>query len=320
MMTKNFIKTLIGTVSNDPYVYIQPHNFPDHDAVASGYALQQLLHHFGTESRLVYEGEIQRDSLMHLITSLKIDIRHISEYKMSETDRVIIVDGCKGNKNVTDLIGDEIALIDHHRVSAPDDVPICDIRPEYGACSTILFTYYDELGIDIPRNVATALIVGIDMDTALFTRDASEADVSAYASLYGIADIHLVNSILRNYIQIKDLKFYREAIDNVFIRDMFAYCYFPEGCNQNLLGILGDFLLALREVDFVVLAANNHDRINLSLRSERDEWNAARIVQEVLDGIGFGGGHADMAGGIIDRREMFDSTAVKEKFLHVLGI
>ncbi len=316
----SFITDLIERVQDEEYIFIQPHNFPDHDAVASAYALQTLFRSYNITSYLVYEGEIQRDSLKELIKQLKIDIRQISEYTMDDQHKIIVVDGCKGNKNVTDLIGDEIAVIDHHEVVSPDDVPVSDIRPSYGACSTIVYSYFEELGIDISQNAANALIVGIDMDTALFTRDAAQEDVTAYANLYPYADIRLVNSILRNYIQIKDLGFYKEAIENVSIFKSFAFCYFPEGCNQNLLGILGDFLLALQEVDFVALAANNKGRINLSLRNEREEWNAAAIIQDVLSGIGFGGGHADMAGGIIKDFESYESLSLKDRFISALGL
>jgi nanoRNase/pAp phosphatase (c-di-AMP/oligoRNAs hydrolase) len=315
-----FIQNLISMVSNEDHIYIQPHNFPDHDAVASAYALQQLLHLYNIEAKIVYEGMIQRDSLKNLIKSLNIKIHHISEYDMVESDKIILVDGCKGNKNVTDLIGDEIAVIDHHQVTSPDDVEISDIRPEYGACSTIIFSYFDDIGLPITQNTATALIVGIDMDTALFTRDAHEKDVTAYSKLYTLADIRLVNSILRNYIQIKDLDFYKAAIENVEIVNEFAFCYFPEGCNQNLLGILGDFFLALKEVDFVALAANNDGKINFSVRSERDEWNAAHVIQKVLQGKGFGGGHIDMAGGIIPGNVDYDITDIKNNFITILGL
>lgn len=316
----SFIRQLIDTVRNEKFVYIQPHNFPDHDAVASAFALQILLEEFDISSRLVYEGEIQRDSLKELIRNLKIDIRHISEYQMTAEEKIIVVDGCKGNKNVTDLIGDEIAVIDHHQVTKPDDVPLCDIRQEYGSCSTIICSYFEELNLEIPQRAATALIVGIDMDTALFTRDAALEDVSSYAKLYTRGDIRLVNTILRNYIQLKDLKFYKKVIENVSVTGEFAYCYFPEGCNQNLLGILGDFLLALQEIDFVVLAADNGGRINLSVRNEREEWNAALVVQNVLKDIGFGGGHADMAGGIIRQFDSYKKLDLEQKFISELGV
>ena len=309
---------LLAEVKKEEFVFIQTHNYPDHDAVASAFGLQYLLSELGVSSRIIYEGEIQRDSLIQMIDELEIDIQHCEYHRMTESHKIIIVDGCKGNKNVTDLIGDEIAVIDHHLVEKPDDVPFADIRSDYGACSTIIYSYFRKAGVEVPRNAATAMMIGINMDTALLTRGVSRHDIEAYAELYTLCDIRLQNSILRNYIQSKDLSFYRYAIDNITIENEVAFCYFPDGCNQNLLGILGDFFLALDEVDFVILCARNGSSINFSLRNEKKEWNAARAIQDALQGTGFGGGHADMAGGIVPDGAGFDPREILEKFKAIL--
>ena len=316
----NDLMHLIKIFKKEDYVFIQTHNFPDHDAVASAYALQQLIRKYGINSYLVYDGEIERDSLKTMIKELNSEIKNISQYDMKESDKIVIVDGCKGNKNVTDLIGDEVAIIDHHQVCSPEDVKYVDIRPEYGACSTIIFSYYIILKQTMTKNVATALLIGLNMDTSLLTRGVSEEDISAYSYLYSYSNVRMVNSILRNFIQQKDLEFYKLAIDRIQIYDGLGFCYFPEGCNQNLLGILGDFFLSLKEIDFVVLCAKNEDKVNFSIRSEVDNWNASLIIQKVLTGIGFGGGHSDMAGGIIKDMINFSEQGILNKFKEALGI
>ena len=314
---KNIID-LINILKKEKHIYIQTHNYPDHDAVASAFALQEFLTHFSIKSCLTFDGDIQRESLLDMINSLNIDIKSISGYNMSITDKIIIIDGCKGNKNVTDLIGDEVGVIDHHQVEKAEDVVFNDIRPGYGACSSIIFSYFNEYNITIPQNIASALLIGINMDTSLLTRGVSKNDIDAYSALYTLSDVRLVNSILRNYIQQKDLEFYKEAIDSVKIKNEVAYCYFPGGCNQNMLGILGDFFLALSEVDFVILLAKNGDKINFSLRNENSNWNCSVIIQQALDGIGFGGGHSDMAGGIINDIKLFDEEKIRDKFMTLL--
>jgi nanoRNase/pAp phosphatase (c-di-AMP/oligoRNAs hydrolase) len=307
-------------VEQEPYVFIQVHNFPDHDAVASAYALQVLFRHYGIPSQLVYEGEITRSSLHRMIRSLDIDIRHISEYRMKAEHKVIIVDGCKGNNNVTDLIGDEVAIIDHHEVTAPEDVSFVDIRSDYGACATIIYSYYLELGIEVPKEVATALMIGITMDTMHLTRTVNRHDLDAVVQLYGSSNIDLVNTIARNDVTISDLRYYEYAIQHLEMVDKFGFVYFPEGCGKNLLGILSDFILALDEVDFVVLCARNDGNVNFSIRSERPGWDASTIVREVLKEIGFGGGHSDMAGGVIKDAAHFNKekifTAFKKQLFH----
>lgn len=240
-----------------------------------------------------------------MIDKLAIPIKPAKDYPIKAEEKIVIVDGCKGNKNVTDLIGDEVAVIDHHETTSPDDVEFSDIRPEYGACSTLIYKYYKELEMPIPPHICTALLCGLNVDTLQLSRGVCETDVEAFYGIYPTANVSFVNSILRNSIQVKDLDFYKKALEKVKIQDEFAFLYLDEGCNQNLMGILGDFFLSLQEVDFVFLCARNNTQVNFSLRSEVEKWNAAIIIQTMLKGIGFGGGHADMAGGIIKDLSLF---------------
>lgn len=313
------IMNLIEYLKKEEKVYIQTHNFPDHDSIASAYGLQMLLKEYDVKADIIFEGFIQRESLNKMISLLEIEVHNYSDFNLTQEDKIIIVDGCKGNSNVNDLIGDEIAVIDHHEVNKPESVRFVDIRSDYGACSTIIFSYYSELGVKIPKNVATALIIGINMDTSLLTRGVSQIDVEAYPDLYESANMPLVNSLLRNYIQTKDLGFYKQLVNNIIIKDSFAFYYFPEGCNQNLLGVLGDFLLSIDEVDYVALCAKNSEVINFSIRSENKKLNAAKTIQHVLEGIGFGGGHSEMAGGVIKDISKFDEQTIFDRFYSCLS-
>jgi nanoRNase/pAp phosphatase (c-di-AMP/oligoRNAs hydrolase) len=313
-------RELLGVIGERRPVYVQTHDFPDCDAVASAFGMQRLLAGVQVPSRIVHGGDIQRDSLRRMIHDLGIEVVSASRVSMDARDVIVIVDGCKGSRNVSELPGDEVAVIDHHDVTSPDNVPFIDIRSGYGACATVIYEYFREAAVQIDREVATALMIGINMDTALLTRQVSAEDIQAYADLYSQADITLENSILRNSIQTKDLAFYRHALTNVEIRDAVAFCWFPGGCNQNLLGILGDFFISLEEADFVVLCARNDSVINISVRSEREDWNASRVVQAALEGVGFGGGHADMAGGIIRGAPELDGPALLGRFRRALTL
>ncbi|MEZ7891829.1 MAG: DHH family phosphoesterase [Candidatus Wallbacteria bacterium] len=301
-------------------VFIQTHNFPDHDAIATAYCLQRFLAHFNINASLIYEGDISRDSLIQMIHDFKIDIRHNSEYLISNDDKIILVDGCKGNKNVANLKGTIAGVIDHHNSDAPDDVEFNDIRHEYGACVTIIYSYFKEFKINITHDIATILMIAICIDTASLTRKVSDADLEAYSELHHIADMQYVNKMRRNYMQIKDMDYFKYGIQNIKINGEFAFCYFPDGCNTNLLGIMGDFFLAIGEVTFVALCAQNEGKIYFSLRNENEKWNAAEIIHEILEGTGFGGGHNEMAGGVIPKSQNFDPETIYLKFLKALDL
>lgn len=305
---------LLALLRNRYGIYIQTHDFPDHDSVASAFGLQVLLKSQGIESHITYEGDIQRESLQQMIDELGIDIRHNEEYGIGPDDGIIIVDGCKGNRNVSNLLAPELAVLDHHVVDNPEDIPYVDLRPDYGACATIVYTYFKDLGVEIPEEVATALLIGVSMDTALLTRAASPMDLEAYSHLYPRARTQLVNEVICSYMQKRDLEYYRQALDNVVIRNRFAFCYLPQGCSKNLMGILADFFMSLRDVDFVGLCARNDHAINFSVRCNPEKWNASLVIQKVLRGIGFGGGHIHMAGGTIKDPALFDVDAIYRRF------
>jgi len=308
---------LIDFLKNEDIVYVQPHNFPDHDAISSAFGLQYFLKHFGVQTKIVYDTTIQRESVIRLMDELHIQAYQISDIAMTAHDKIILVDGCKGNSNVTDLIGNEVGLIDHHLVVEPDDVEFSDIRLEYGACSSIIASYYIDHQVVMPQDIASALLIGINTDTALLTRNVSESDIRAYLHCYRIANVSYVNNVIRNYIRLDDLKYYQYLISHKKIHDRILFCYFPQGCSQNLLGILSDFALALDEIDLVVLCAKGQN-IHFSLRSEVLEWDVSALIRHLLEGIGFGGGHADMSGGIISDVNQFDPDDMFKKTIKIL--
>jgi len=124
-------------------VYIQTHNFPDPDAIASAYGLQKLLGLYGVESRLCYDGRIDKLSASKMLDAFQIQMLPYEQLlpHMSEADRIICVDSQKHSGNVTDFIGDEIACIDHHPTFVPIEYQYQDVRIT-GACATLIAEYF----------------------------------------------------------------------------------------------------------------------------------------------------------------------------------
>ncbi len=297
-----FSEILISRLKSETgRLFIQTHNFPDPDAVAAAFGLKELLDKQGIHTEIIYDGELQRDALIRMIALLNIPIHHWKQYELTEADGIIIVDGCKGNSNVEDLIGREIAVIDHHKSLTTEDVELTDIRPEYGSSSTMICEYYKELGVLPSPEAASALHIGLARDTDLYTRGMTEMDLKALSFIYPYSDRELVNSILRNNIQLTDLDYYKKLLENLLVYKGLAVCFLPEGCPQNLMGILGDFVLSLQEIHFVALFANNNETISISFRNNWNDRDASRLMKKFTAGRGRGGGHKQMAGGILDQ-------------------
>jgi nanoRNase/pAp phosphatase (c-di-AMP/oligoRNAs hydrolase) len=301
MTHKPSLVTFIQRLSKLDRIILQAHDFPDHDAVSSAYALSILLTEKGIDSLIVYNGEIDRISLSNMIEWLDIPIVHCNQVRLTPADKIITIDGCIGEANVTDMPGDEIAVIDHHSVSTPQNLWFCDIREQYGATATIIFEYYQALNIPMTKKVATALLVGLNIDTAHLTRGFCAADIKAFIMFNQYADLALVNKICRNEITYAELKLFEHACKEIQQTEGVGLISISIECPKNMLGIIGDFLLTVNEIDVVVVAQAKHNGIQLSLRSECEHVDVAKIMREQLNvkKVGFGGGHSHMAGGLI---------------------
>ena len=308
------------------HVYIQTHNFPDPDAIASAYGLSMLLKEYGIDSSICYRGKIERYCTTGLVTSLDIEMKAIEGlHDMACEDEVILVDSQKGNANVIDTDGDEIICIDHHSTfesSAGSKYRFADIRPEVGACSTIIAEYYFLNNVEVDVKVATALVYGIFSDTMGLSRDVSDLDVDMYGKLYKIADKKILKSLEHCSIRFDELKAYSNAINSIKVYDQLSFANTGTDCQEGLIASICDFMLDIVEVTFSVVYSIKKDGIKLSVRSS-GEYNAGKIANKALDGIGSGGGHQSMAGGFvpIDSGCDIDSLIIdiENRFLSVIS-
>jgi nanoRNase/pAp phosphatase (c-di-AMP/oligoRNAs hydrolase) len=136
-----------------------------------------------------------------LTISRMVDLLGISivldedEKRLTQDDCIILVDAQKYNSNIKDCIGEEVACIDHHPFTNKAEYRFSDIRPEVGACSSIVAGYFREAGATPDRKTATALIYGIYMDTLGLKRGAGNFDVEMFAALFPYADHALLDKL-----------------------------------------------------------------------------------------------------------------------------
>lgn len=283
-------------------VFIQTHDYPDPDAIASAYGMQRLLERFDIESKLVYAGSLNKLSGVRMIDYFNIEIHNADSINdMTEDDYVLIVDAQKYNKNCLDLLGKEVACIDHHpTVIDCDEYLYSDIRM-VGACSSIISEYYHDAGIEPTVEEATALLYGIKMDTNDFGRGVAQLDVLMYYQLFPYADQKILEKMQLNSIEFADLKAYGAAINNISVYKNVGFAMIPFDCPDGLIAIISDFLLALDVVELSVVYSVRKNGYKFSVRSEIEALDAGKIVRSSLErlGDGSGGGHSFMAGGFL---------------------
>ena len=79
------------------HIYIQTHNFPDPDAIASVFAFKRLLALRGIPSALCYDGRIDKLSAFKMLEAFQIEMFPYEQLrlKMAEEDYAICVDAQK---------------------------------------------------------------------------------------------------------------------------------------------------------------------------------------------------------------------------------
>lgn len=286
-------------------VYLQTHNFPDPDALASAYGMQIFLRAHGVESTICYAGEVEKNSTKKMFEVFHIEAYEIDDITdMTEDDYIVTIDGQKFNSNLTDFPGNEVACIDHHPTMVPCAYKYSDLRI-CGACASMVANYFKESETTLDTNTATALLYGIKMDTDSFNRGVTDFDIEMFAYLHKIADNQTIISLSHNNYEIQDLYAYGEAIRNIKIYDNVGFASISFDCPDALIAMISDFILGLNIVEFAVVYASRNGGFKFSVRNETATYHAGTVTARALKDIGDGGGHFAMAGGIVTEDKMY---------------
>lgn len=307
----NAIQGLLKTMEGASRIYIQPHNMPDPDAIASSFALYRLLKGYGIKTQIIYMNLIEKVNSKNMVEMFDIEmVVKEKSFISSQNDYVILVDSQVGNSNLTNIKSDKVAVIDHHKEIAGHKYLFKDIREEMGACSTIIASYYKEAEIIPETDIATALLYGIMNDTNNLTRTCHPLDLESFYWLYNLADLSKMRKLRMNEIGREDLHAYAKALQTFEVYGNIGFVHI-ENCNDSLLGTISDMVYTIEGTSIVISYAKRSDGIKFSVRSGENEIHADELVKYILNDKGVGGGHKEMAGGFIPEEEM-DFLAHKE--------
>ena len=300
------------------HVYIQTHDYPDPDAVASAFGLHHFLKHFGIESTLCYVGDAERASVNTAIQEFHIDFVNFSkEAVMAEDTLIVLLDGQKWNANMTDLPGDEVACIDHHPVFKKIAYTYSDIRL-VGACSSIIADYFFTSDVPMSTDVATMLLFGLHIDTFYMTRGVSDLDLDVFPKLYRLADQRRLERVESRSLEFTDLQAFGAAINNIRIFGRAGFARIPFACPDALIAQVADFILSLAEVDIAIIHSRRSNGLKFSVRSVENDIHSGYMLSSVMPPYGSGGGHASMAGGFVPLEAIEKSGMGEETFAHFL--
>ncbi len=290
----------LSSLLNYNSIVIQCHDNPDADAICSGYVLYRYFLSHKKKVRFIYSGnfEISKSNLVYLIKKLHIPIEYVPKLK-AKPDLLLMTDCQYGEGNVRKFCAKEIAVIDHHQVSG--NLPkLNEVRSNLGSSCTVIWYLLKIENEDklLDKKVSTALYYGLYSDTNAFSEIAHPLDRDMVDSLD--YDKNLILRLKNMNLTLKEARIAGVAMLGVeYHKDNHYAILRSEPCDPNILGLIGDFIVAVDTIDVCVVYSVLPFGTKFSIRSCVSETRADELASFLSAKIGSGGGHTEKAGGLL---------------------
>lgn len=282
------------------------HTNPDPDAIASAAALKYIVGNlYDLEASIAFSGNIDRAENRAMIKELNISMKQIAKINWDKYDRIALVDTQPGSGNNV-LPEDKKCdiVIDHHpeRKNIKTDLKV--IHPELGAVATILIEWLEEMDMDVPADLATALVYAISSESQNLNREVHKRDIDAYLSVYVNCNLRKLARIIlpplpRQYF-ISVAKTLQKAVT---YRNLIC-AHLGELPTVEIVAEMADFLVRHERISWSLCTGRFRDRLILSLRTRNSKAEAGKLLQKLVDNSKTVGGHGMSAGGFIDISDM----------------
>jgi nanoRNase/pAp phosphatase (c-di-AMP/oligoRNAs hydrolase) len=285
------------------------HPDPDPDALASAFAVRQLLRRAAPDTPIVTLDTITRPENRRMAELLDIQVTEITNDELLRFGHVITVDMQPREFGGAPV---KLAVIDHHPVELSYDAEYVDIRPRYGATATILTEYLradDERRIN--ERLAAALTYAIKTDTEALSRGVNAADVEAYTFLLERADAPLLRLIERPAYRDHTARAYGRALAGLKVQGDLAVAFLGKLSvdESHILADVADFCLAIEDATWAAAAAIVEGRLVITLRTLSDQPSAGALARSLAGAQGTGGGHRYMARAVLRLDEQWGALA-----------
>ncbi len=270
---------------------------PDPDAVASAMALREILTQTQPLAKCVFVATdpVIRYQNAEFIREMKVEIQMLDKVDLKEFRLIAIVDAQP--TFFGDLLGETKPqiVLDHHPCKTVWHASLADVRPNYGALSTIMTEYLLAARAKIPKRLYTALLYGIRSDTVNFERDASLEDIGAYYLNFLRANRQLIRRIELNQIPEKFLKYFEYAYQHKRRYRDRVICYLGPVESADACVQVADFFLRIINIFYVIIAGIVKDRLVIIFRGDGYRQDCGAIARKAFGQFGTAGGHRSAA-------------------------
>jgi nanoRNase/pAp phosphatase (c-di-AMP/oligoRNAs hydrolase) len=278
----------------------------DPDAMASAMALKRLMSHRVAETAIAHVNDVRRPDNRAMIRRLRVPLARLTPELAAGFNRFAMVDS-QPHHHPDFAPYHFSAVIDHHPIeeTAAWRADYRDIRPGYGAVSTMMTEYLRNMRIRPGMLLATALLYGIKTDTKSFERPFIDADIRAFRYLAAKANMLLLSKIARVEMDKAWLPVIANALGRLrpLSRRGFS-AHLGEVDSPDLLVILADFCLRVDAVSWAAISGVWQGRAVVVFRGDGLSLDMGVLAKESLGALGPAGGHKTMARAEFDLGEI----------------
>jgi nanoRNase/pAp phosphatase (c-di-AMP/oligoRNAs hydrolase) len=179
--------------------------------------------------------------------------------------------------------------------------PWCDIREDFGATSTISYSYLRDRKVPVSKTVATALLYAIKAETKDLGRESSEHEFEAYSELLRLADLEKLYAIAEPKVPAAHFAALDRALRAAEVRGPLVTANLGQLSYPDLVAEVADLLLPYDRAHWVLCVGQHEGAVYLSMRTDVEHAHAGQLMRSIVDGKGAAGGHGQIAGGKLHR-------------------
>jgi nanoRNase/pAp phosphatase (c-di-AMP/oligoRNAs hydrolase) len=265
----------------------------DPDAIASAMALKRLLWRKVSAVTITRTNVIKRADNLALLKFLKLPLINFDDLAVKDYSILAMVDSQPHHIEAVNQLEFNV-VIDHHPLGK-SGARFFDVRPDYGATSTMLTEYLRAAKINPSRNLATALFYGIKTDTNNFARQGQVEDMRAFRFLFPRINQNMLNKIEHSEFKRSVLKYFQRALEKVKIRKERAVMFMGRVDNPDTLVIMADFFMRVHDINSSIAAGIFKDQLVIIFREAGQRKNAGHLASSAFGQFGSAGGHRSMA-------------------------
>jgi len=266
----------------------------DPDALACALAIKRLLRYRVKQVVITHPNEIHRLNNVAMVERLKIPLERMGNVKLQGFTKKILVDSQPSHLPVFEKIEFD-AIIDHHPISGNYETSFVDIRPQYGACSTMLIEYLRAGNMKPSVALATALFYAIKVDTQDFSQQSVLADGISFRFLFNIANRNLVKKFELADMRRSELKYFNVALSELTYSKGRFYTHLGKVRSPDILVNIANFLNHVDKIDWVLVSGVYAEKLVVIFRCDGYRKSAGKLAERIFAEVGSAGGHKEKA-------------------------